>query len=292
MSRKPETANGTGWRIELATRTTVKIALGGHVDDLYAISLLFPEGAYAGLHIVTAIIGAKDGPLDRVQNADSRETYLTGDGCLPLINAHDFGEAEWTAREILTPLNGYAALADSNFKPVIPLSASWEGAGFSGFAAFGSTKPNCPTRLITTNRHPVLQDLLLSRVTLMKESPLAAYAPVVLAGAPSWADYYRLLEDIAGHCGTTLDKLPEAGLADRQALNAFKMAANNRAFGRHGTSKRNTELAQADLMNLLEAREFVRRVVTSWFDLECGNHMPRDRVDGGRLRFGLDDLTN
>ena len=42
-------------------------------------------------------------------------------------------------------------------------------------------------------------------------------------------------------------------------------------------------------MNLLEAREFVRRVVSSWLDVECGDRMPRDRVDGGPLRFGLDD---
>ena len=126
----------------------------------------------------------------------------------------------------------------------------------------------------------------------MRENPLAAYAAAVIAGSPSWADYYRLLEDIAGHRGTTLDKLPEAGLAERQALNGFKMAANNRAFGRHGTSKRNTTLSQVALMDLLEAREFVRRVVTTWLDLECGGRMPRDRVDGGQLRFGLDDPTN
>jgi hypothetical protein len=97
------------------------------------------------------------------------------------------------------------------------------------------------------------------------------------------------LEDIAGARKTTLDKLPEAGLAKRQALDAFKKAANNCAFGRHGTSKRDTSLPQDALMNLLEAREFVRRVVSTWLDSECGGRMPRDRVDGGPLRFGLDD---
>jgi hypothetical protein len=48
-------------------------------------------------------------------------------------------------------------------------------------------------------------------------------------------------------------------------------------------------LAQDQLMNLLEAREFVRQVVSAWLDLECGNRMPRDRVDGPPLRFGLDE---
>jgi hypothetical protein len=155
--------------------------------------------------------------------------------------------------------------------------------------SFGSSPSNYPTRLITTNRHAKLAELRNSRVTFMVNSPLGAYAAAVVAGPPSWADYYRLLEDIAGHRGTTLDKLAEAGLADRQGLNGFKNAANNRAFGRHGASKRNLGIPQESLMNLLEAREFVRRVVTSWLDAECGDRMPRDRVDGGPLRFGLDN---
>jgi hypothetical protein len=134
-----------------------------------------------------------------------------------------------------------------------------------------------------------MAELRNTRVAFMVGNPLAAYAAVVIAGPPSWADYYRLLEDIAGHRGTTLDKLAEAGLADRQALNGFKNAANNRAFGRHGASKRNIDTPQESLMNLREAREFVRRVVTSWLDTECGDAMPRDRVNGGPLRFGLED---
>lgn len=267
----------------------VKIQIEGHVDDLYAVSLLFPEGVYPDLHVVSGIKGAKDGLFDRVRNADLRETYVTGDGCLPIIEARGAQEASWIAREIIAPLNGYATLADSNFKAVTPVSASWNGNGGSGGAAFGSTVPNRPTRAITTNRHPVLRELLPIRVAFMSENPLAAYAAAVLAGKPSWADYYRLLEDIAGHRGTSLDKLPEAGLAKRQALDGFKKAANNRAFGRHGTSKRDTNLSQDTLMNLLEAREFVRRVVSTWLDSECGGRMPRDRVDGGPLRFGLDD---
>jgi hypothetical protein len=275
--------------MDLVSAPIVKINLDGHVDDLYALSLLFPKGAYPNLHIVTQITGAKDGLLDRVQNADSRETYLTGEGCLPLIGTRGSDEAFWVALEIISPLNGYAVLADSNFKPVMPVSATWEGEGISGGAIFGSNVPNRSPRLIATNRHGLLRELLPRRVTFMSENPLAAYAASVIAGPPSWAEYYRLLEDIAGHRGTTLDKLPEAGLANRQALNAFKMAANNRAFGRHGTSKRDTSLSQDTLMNLHESREFVRTVVATWLDLECGGRMPRDRVDQGPLRFGLDD---
>lgn len=265
----------------------VKIRVDGHVDDLYALSLLFPEGAYPDLHVVTAIKGAKDGLFDRVQNTDSRETHVTGQGCLPIIGARSL-EGGWIARAIIAPLNGYATLADSNFKPVEPVSASWVVKGDSGEAMFGSIVPNRPTRAISTNRHPALKELLPNRVAFMSENPLAAYAASVLAGQPSWADYYRLLEDIAGLRETSLDKLPDTGLASQQALDAFKKAANNRAFGRHGMSKRNVNLSQEELMNLLEAREFVRRVVSTWLDTECGGRMPRDRVDGGPLRFGLD----
>ena len=57
----------------------------------------------------------------------------------------------------------------------------------------------------------------------------------------------------------------------------------------HGASKRDKSLEQDDLMTLTEAREFVRSVVTAWLDLECGGRLPRDRVDGGLLRFGLDE---
>lgn len=231
----------------------VKIRVDGHVDDLYALSLLFPEGAYPDLHVVTAIHGTKDGVLDRVKNTDHLETYVTGHGCLPIIGA-GFLERGWIAREIIAPLNGYATLADSNFKPVVPVSASWQVKGGGGEAVFGSSIPNRPTRAITANRHVSLRELLF---TFMSENPMAAYAASVLAGQPSWSEYYRLLEDIAGHHGTSPDKLPETGLAQRQALKALTMGANNRAFGRHGMSKRNAHLSQDELMNLLEAREFV-----------------------------------
>ena len=45
-------------------------------------------------------------------------------------------------------------------------------------------------------------------------------------------------------------------------------------------------------MNRLEAREFVRGVVTRWLDAPCGDVLPTDRVDGGPLRFGLDAATD
>lgn len=267
----------------------IKIYVEGLVDDLYAISLLFPEGAYPDLYVVTGIKGHKDGLLDRVSNADDPKTYVAGPGCLPLLEADKYGAASWVAREIIAPLNGYAVLADSNFKPVEPVSATIEGDGIHGTMIFGSARSNRPTRLITTNSHAKITELRNCRVSFMVDNPLAAYAAGVIAGPPSWADYYRLLEDIAGSRGTTIDKLAEAGLAERQALDGFKSAANNRAFGRHGLSKRNTDIPQESLMNLLEAREFVRRAVASWLDAECGGRMPRNRVDGGPLRFGLDE---
>jgi hypothetical protein len=89
----------------LVTAPIVKIQLNGHVDDLYALSLLFPEDACPDLYVVTQIIGAKDGLFDRVRNADRRETYVTGDGCLPLIETQKPKEAGWVAREIIAPLN-------------------------------------------------------------------------------------------------------------------------------------------------------------------------------------------
>src|SRR5687768_6757069 len=100
----------------------IRLFVGGHVDDLYALSLLFPEGAYEGLHVVTALKGRKDGSLDRVTDASDSKTYVTGDGCSPLLEASDYGAGGWVAREILAPLNGYAVLADSNYKPVWPVS--------------------------------------------------------------------------------------------------------------------------------------------------------------------------
>jgi hypothetical protein len=268
----------------------IRIKLKGHVDDLYTLGLLFPEGAYQDLHVMTGITGEKSGTLDRVTGTQNRETYVTGDGCSPLSDYSGPEEAGWIAREIIAPLNGYAVLAESNFTPVVPVSATIEDDGRMIMMAFGSSqKPDRPIRAITASRHPLIAQLLPSRVDYMTTNPLAAYAAAVIAGAPSWADYYRVLEDIAGYRGTSLDKLPDAGLAKRRALNAFKMAANNRVFGRHGASKRDPNILQDTLMTLNEAREFVRGVVSTWLDLECGDRMPRDRVDGGPLRFGLDD---
>ncbi|MGO4321646.1 hypothetical protein [Pseudomonas sp. KB_12] len=270
------------------TRTTVKIELDGHVDDLYTLSLLFPEGAYPGFHVVTRLIGEKDGLLDRVKNIACRDTYLTGDACLPLISVNGAREMGWTAHDMIAPLNGYAALTDSNFKPVVPVSVTWMSEGASGGASFESVVPNLPTRAIVSRRHESIEQLMPSRVDFMLSNQLAAYAATVIAGRPSWADYYRLLEDIAGYRGTTLDKLTRSGLADRRPLDEFKRAANNRISGRHGASKRDKSTVQEDLMTLTEARELIRRVVTAWLDLECGGRLPRDRVDGGKLRFCLD----
>lgn len=267
----------------------IKIFVDGHVDDLYALSLLFPIGAYPGLAVFTGLKGGKDGSMDRVSDATDRGTYVTGEGCVPLVEAHSYGAARWVAREIISPLNGYAVLADSNFKPVVPTAAEIRHEHGGGHMTFGDTVSVDPRRLISVARHPNLEAMRNGRVDLMMSRPLAAYAAMVISGTPNWADYYRLLEDIAGDVGTTLDKLDGAGLAKRQALNAFKSAANNRAFGRHGASKRDTTIDQSTLMNLLEAREFVRGVVTKWLDAQCGDVMPTDRVDGGSLRFGLDD---
>jgi hypothetical protein len=165
---------------------TVRIQVDGHVDDLYTLALLFPEGVLPDLYVVTSLTGAKDGSLDRVAGADTRDTYVTGSGCLALIDASGLEEAGWIAREVLAPLNGYAVLAESNFKPVIPVSATLKADGQTTFIAFGvSEAPNCPTRAITAMRHPLLQELLPARVEYMTSNPLAAYAAAVVAGRPN-----------------------------------------------------------------------------------------------------------
>lgn len=277
---------------QLPTDAIFKIFVTGHVDDLFALSLLFPEGAIPDFYVVTEIKGEKDGTFDRVTKAENKQTYVSGPACAPLFDF--FGqttqlERDMVAREIIAPLNGFAALADSNFKPVVPVSASYESHGGSSHMTLGTDRANRPTRWIVTNRHPRLQELMPSRVNFMLEEPLAARATSVIAGPPSWSEYYRILEDIAGYRNTSLERLAEKGLAARLPLVEFKKAANNHVAGRHGASKRDTNILEEDMMNLLEAREFVRTVVNKWIDEQCGSNFPTDRVDGGPLRFGLDD---
>lgn len=272
--------------------TIFKIVVTGHVDDLFALGLLFPEGAIPEFHVVTAIEGTKDRMFDRVTKADNMQTYVSGLGCAPLFEF--FGqttqlERDMVAREIIAPLNGFAALADSNFKPVVPVSASYESSGGSAHMSLGRERANKPARFIVTNRHPRLQELMPDRVNFILNEPIAARATAVIAGPPSWSEYYRILEDIAGHRNTSLDKLSDKALAARLPLVEFKKAANNHVAGRHGASKRDKNLLAEDMMNLLEAREFVRSVVTKWINDQCGTTFPTDRVDGGPLRFGLDD---
>lgn len=273
----------------MSTGPEAKIYLVGSADDLYMLSLLFPAGAYRDLHIVSSVRGAKDGIFDRVTDASETGTYVTGEGALAVMEGQGIDHTEWIARELLAPLNGYAVLADPNFRGVRPSSVNWTDSGRSSHMVFNSAERVPPSRLIAATWSPLLSELRGTRVDFMVENPLAAYAAAVIGGRPSWADYYRLLEDIAGYAGTTLDKLDRAGLAAGEALQAFKKAANQRAFGRHGTSKRDIAIPQDELMNLLEAREFVRNVVSAWLDAECGGRLPRNRVDGGPLRFGLDD---
>ena len=75
----------------------IRINVEGHVDDLYALALLFPEGAIPALHVVTELKGEKDGWMDRVTDATNRRTWVTGEGCLPLLEARDYGAAGWVA---------------------------------------------------------------------------------------------------------------------------------------------------------------------------------------------------
>ena len=268
---------------------SASMKLAGRAEDLLTLALLFPEGACPDLGVRTAIVGEKDGIMDRVVDAADTSTVLTGSVCLGLLDARDPRSATWIAREILAPLNGYAALADVNFTPVSAVSAEIVRGGSTTWMVFDNTAPVRPRGLISAAQHPALRERMASRVDLMSRNPLAAYAALVIAGKPSWTDYYRLLEDIAWTKETTIDKLHRTGLTRQRPLKEFTKAANNRAFARHGLSKRDTDLAEEDMMTLLEAREFVRQIVNAWLDEQCGDVMPRDRVDGPPLRFGLDD---
>ncbi|TCT27723.1 hypothetical protein, partial [Martelella mediterranea] len=271
-----------------------KIYIAGRIEDLYTLSLIFPKGAYEEFYVHTQIAGEKDGLFDRVVNADRNNTFVSGRGCAEIFD--HFGtttelERACVAREIIAPLNGYAALADSQFRPVIAVSASRQAAhGSSAHMSLGRAPSiqGQTYRKIVACRHQTLHELMPCRVEYMRNIGLAARAAIATADEPSWPLYYRILEDIAGHKNTTLDKIPSTGLAGREALNAFKRAANNSENGRHGTSKRTLSLLKNELMTLREARQFFREIVRKWLDDECGGVMPSDRVEGGPFRFGLD----
>ncbi|KGE79928.1 hypothetical protein LW14_26220 [Rhizobium sp. H41] len=68
------------------TDATFKIFVTGHVDDLFALSLFFPEGAIPDFFVVTAIEGEKDRMFDRVTNAENKQTFVSGPGCAPLFD--------------------------------------------------------------------------------------------------------------------------------------------------------------------------------------------------------------
>lgn len=266
----------------------VRIHLSGFPEDLFTFALLFPEGRLPNLHVTTQIVGTKDHTMDRVADATNTETVLQGPGCLPLADFPTVESARWTALEIMAPLQGFAALADANFTPLEPVSATIEGRGMQGFFDLRAPSNHQRLRLISADRLPIQRAAMPARVELMTSNPLAAYAGAVICGSPSWTEYYRVLEDIAGECDKTISRLHETGLISRDLQRAFTNAANNRIWGRHGGSGRTYEGDQRDLMNLLEAREVVRRVVTGWMDQVCGDYLPRDRVDGPALRFGLE----
>lgn len=275
----------------MAGQVTVRIYLSGFPEDLYTLGLLFPEGRRADLHVETRVVGERDGIMHRVVDDSQTQTFVTGPACLPLAELPRFELARWTARAIVAPLNGFATLADSNFLPVDVDRASFEGGGRWGALDLRLANARRPGRLIAADRVQQQRDAMPTRVTFMQQDPLAAYAAEVIAGPPSWTDYYRVLEDIAGRCNTKVDKLHELGFASRAQQKAFTNAANNRPLGRHGLAGITYDGDQHELMTLIEAKEFVRRVVAAWMDRVCGGRMPRDRVDGPALRFGLDQSS-
>ena len=275
--------------VQSAPPLDVRIYLSGFPEDLFTLALLFPEGRLEDLYVTSQVQGGRDGIMHRVTDATQTETILRGPGCRRLADVTGFDTARWTALEILAPLNGFATLADSNFVPIDVVRASFEGAERWGSFDLRALTPQRRERLIAADRHQAQRDAMAARVRLMSEDPLAAYAGAVIAGPPSWTDYYRLLEDIAGRFEVRIDRLHQTGLATHGQQRAFTRAANNRLFGRHGESGRSFEGDQRDLMTLLDAKEFVRRVVSAWLDRLCGDYMPRDRVDGPALRFGLDE---
>ncbi|MFT8662646.1 hypothetical protein [Zymomonas mobilis] len=269
-----------------------KIFIEGNIDDLYTLSLLFPEGGYPDLYVVTNLKGRKEGILDRVIDADNNKTYITGPGCELLNNKNFSNDTRIIADKLVLPMNCYGILADSEFKPVKAALVNFRSIE-TGSDIFPKSsqiyKP--PKRLITANRHPNLASMRNKRVEIFASDNFVARAVSVAGSCPNWSDYYRLIENIASDCGTTLDKLDKTGLASREALNGFKSAANNRIDGRHGDAKRSTIINQSDLMDLREARQFVRCIVSKWVDRRCGDGsvMPTDRVNGDALRFGLDN---
>lgn len=268
---------------------SVSVLLTGFPEDLLTLAMLFPEGRLPNVFVTTQVIGRKDGLMDRVSDASNTETVLEGPGCVRLTHVPHFESARWTALEILAPLNGFASLADANFVPVQPVSASFAGGGVTGHIDLRPSVAVRRHRLISADRVPQQRAAMPSRVELMSSNPLAAYAGAVIAATPSWTDYYRVLEDIAAACGTDISKLHQTGLISHALQREFTKAANNRMNGRHGASGRKFDGDERDLMNLLEAREVVRRVVSGWMDCICGGYLPRDRVDGPALRFGLDN---
>ena len=84
----------------------------GRAEDLLALAPLFPDGAYPGVAVHTAIVGEKLGLLDRVVDNSDTATFVSGATCLSLADATDARSAGWIAREILAPLNSYASIKD------------------------------------------------------------------------------------------------------------------------------------------------------------------------------------
>ncbi|MES3151668.1 helix-turn-helix domain-containing protein [Sphingomonas faeni] len=82
----------------------------GRAEALLALTLLFPDGAYPGVAVRTAIVGEKLGLLDRVVDESDTATFVSVATCLSLADATDARSAGWIAREILAPRNSYASI--------------------------------------------------------------------------------------------------------------------------------------------------------------------------------------
>lgn len=217
----------------------IKIWIEGRPADLYGLSLLFASGVSGDYTVVTKVTGEPTNVLHRVTDSKNRRTYVTGEMTDQVLIAMDDPTAEMVCYQLLKPLNAYAVLIDSSFVPVRAVSVDIKTA--SGYRHFIFGNSGRASKITTLGRHSTLQERMPERIKFLKTSHIARESLEILGQRPSWSRYYRLLENVAKDCNTTISKINKTGFMTARQKTEFTKAANNsmQAYEdpRHGYAK-------------------------------------------------------
>lgn len=207
--------------------------------------------------------------------------------------------AKLLLKPIIARINALASTLDPNFRGVYPVGGLIRIP--SGPNVHFSYEETIPSKTISTlGRHEKQFESLKDRWELADGDDTICLIMDSFLEPPTWNAIAACFENIEYYLGAGRAKLHEHKLMYPEQENEFGNAANNRvdrkSGSRHGKKAQNQKFSieeQAEWMNLKEARELHRQVVSRFLDSLTGHRTAYEPLDSINeiLRFGLDTYS-